>query len=433
MRLPSSSSVLLSSAVALIVGSGCATGSSDGEEEATESEAAQVAASVVVADAKATAAAEVAPDRVTLPLFVADRYRTLSSGAIFVGARGAAKSKTGTPHNPDGFLRRVVSASEENGAFVVRTTNATLTDAIIRGAVKASSGGNAIDGDVHAASVTVRPQSREELTAISVDFADRPLFEGVDEIDVAGGRAKFTESIRLDRAILTAKPVVDIDLRIHDGQVSRFVAKVEGNLDTSVKARANVTADGDVNDATLAELKTRKHDVERVLYQSPRVPLPTFAVGGVPVSPSVQFTVKLRCSLAFGGPLAAEAGLETKSTVRLGAILENGAWQPPIKSEFAIAPTFSMSQGGEIDARCAIEADAQLFAYGTSGVTLTVAPYVDFGVKREAAGHRFRVKGGATGHLRGNAEVFGVTIPTNAPPLVEWNAPSLLEGTVGQP
>ena len=427
VRLPSSPSHLLGLIAAALLAAGCATGSAD-ESDPRESESAQVAASVVVADSKAVAAADVAADRVTLPSIVADRYRVLQPGAIFVGARAGTKTK-----NPDGFLRRVVSVADEGGALVVHTTNATLTDAIVRGAVRASSGSNGIDGELTAAPSTVRPQSREELTAIAIDFSDKPLFEGTDEIDVAGGKAKFTESIRFDRAVLTSKPVVDVDLAIRDGAVSRFVAKVAGNLDTSVKARAVVTAEGDVNEATLAELKTRKKDVERVIYQSPRVALPTFAVGGVPVSPSVQFTVKLRCSLAFGGPLSAEAGLEAKSSVRLGAVFEGGAWQPPIKSDFDIKPEFTMTQGGEIDARCAIEADAQLFAYGASGVTLTVAPYVDFGVKHEAGGHHFRVQGGATGHLRGNADVFGVTIPESTTPLAEWNAPSLLEGTVASP
>src|SRR5205823_2336632 len=160
--------------------------------------------------------------------------------------------------------------------------------------------------------------------------------------------------------VLTATPVVDIDLRIHEGKVSRFVAMVQGNLDTSVKATATVTGEGDVDVDTLAALRAKKHDVSRVVYQSSRVPLPTIAVGGVPISPSVQFTVTLRCSLSFGGPLVAHAGVEAKSFVRLGAVYDKGAWGAPIRSDFDINPTFSLERSGEVDARCAIEASAEL-------------------------------------------------------------------------
>jgi len=411
---------------------GCADGSSGeaGAPSGAESDA-LVADSVIVADPQATAAAEVLEDRVRLPLAVAERYRALAPGSIFVGARGATSSK-----NPNGFLRRVTSVAVEGDALVLTTTGATLTDAILRGAVRTSSGGFSIDDHgADSQSLTgVRPLTRNELNGIAIDFADEALFDGEDSVDVGGKKAHFVESIRLERAVLQAKPVVDIDLRIHDGKVSRFVAKVEGNLDTSVKALATVTGEGVIDAQTLGELRSRKHEVKRVLYQSPHVSLPTFAVGGVPISPSVQFTVTLRCELAFGGPLVAHAGVEAKSYVRLGAVYEDAAWGPPIRSEFDIRPSFTLDRGGEIDARCAIEADAELFAYGTSGVTMTVAPYVDFSVKPEATPpdtYRFRVDAGATGAMHGRAAVFGVLAADLERPLTTWKAPGLLEG-VGQ-
>jgi hypothetical protein len=409
----------------IALAAGCANGAE--EEPAFEGGAdALVAPHVVVADSRATQSAEVLEDRVRLPGAVAERYRALAAGSIFVGARGAAASK-----NPDGFLRRVVSVSEEGGALVVVTTRASLTDAIVHGAVRTSSNGPPID-DHGADSQSLRPLTRKELNGISIDFADKPLFDGVDEIEIAGKKARFVESIRLEHAVFSSKPAVDIDLRIRDGKVSRFVAKVEGNLDTSVRAVASVTAEGDVDDAMLAELRTRKHEVKRVLFQSARVPLPSFAVGGVPVSPSVQFTVTLHCQLAFGGPLLAHAGVEARSYVRLGAVYDGAGWGPPIRSEFAIKPSFTLDRGGEIDARCAIEADAELSAYGDSGITMSVAPYVDFGVKSDGAtpqAYRFRVDAGADGSMHGRADVFGVRPEDLQRKLVEWKAPALLEGT----
>jgi len=403
----------------LALATGCAAGSTAdltmGESEAL------VASSVVVADPRATQAAEVTADRVVLPLAVADRYRTLGAGSIFVGARGAAMGK-----NPDGFLRRVVSVSEEAGALVVITTRASLTDAIVHGAVRTSSAGPANDS-LDTQSLTTL--GRKELSGIAIDFADQPIFDGSDDVEVEGKKAHFAESIRLEHAVLTARPVVDIDLRIRDGKVSRFSSKVEGNIDTSVRAVATVTSEGDLDPAILAELRTRKHEVRRVLYQSPRVALPNLAVGGVPISPSVQFTVTLHCQLAFGGPLVAHAGVEAKSAVRLGASWDGAAWSPPAASAFRIEPSFTMEKGGEIDARCAIEADAELSAYGDSGITMSVAPYVDFSVKADGAAHRWTVDAGAVGSMRGRADVFGVRPEDLEKKLVDWKAPALLEGS----
>ncbi len=403
------------------LGGGCAHGVSDEGAEG-ESEA-LVAPSVVVADSSATSAAEVLEDRVRLPLAVAAPYRSLAAGSIFVGARGTVTGK-----NRDGFLRRVVSVSEDGGDLVITTKPAALTDAIVHGALHPSSGG----ADHGTGTLSVTPLGRNALSGIEIDLTDRPLFEGVDEIAIGGKKARFVESIRLQRAVVSAKPVVDIDLRIRDGKVSRFVAKVEGNLDTSIHATANVTVEGDVDAAILAELRSRKHEVKRVVYQSARLPLPTQAVGGVPISPSVQFTVTLRCELAFGGALVAQAGVEAKSYVRLGAVYNGTAWGPPIRSEFDIKPSFSLDHGGEIDARCAIEANAELSAYGASGITMSVAPYVDFGVKSDGAAeptYRFRVDAGAGGSMHGGSSVFGVRAEDLEQKLVDWKAPEPLEGS----
>ena len=397
-----------------MVAVGCASSAAT-SDEAIESTDALASKTVVVANSSATALANVEADRIVLPLAVADKYRTLQAGSIFAGARGGADST-----NPDGFLRRVVSVAVDGDALIVTTERAALTDAIVQGAVRASSKGlNAIDGDA------LSGQTR--LPEVKIDFSDQPLFEGVDDI----GGVHFAEAVRFDQATFTSKPSVDVNVRIDDAKVSKLVSTVSGNLDTSVRATATVTADGDATPEILAELAKRTHDVKRVVYQSPKIALPNFAVGGVPVSPSVVLTVTLHCQLAFGGALVAHAGVDAKSAVRLGGVYQDGAWQTPIKSEFSITPSFSMEQGGAISARCAIESDAALSAYGDSGITMSVAPYVDFGVKRGAAGtFDYRVDAGADGYMSGQANVFGLAPEDLERKLVEWKAPALLEGTL---
>ncbi len=425
--------------VSLVVGllSGCAEHQDNvATDDATSEAEVEVAPVLVIADAQAANAAVVSADRIELPAALSVRYPAMPKGTIFVGPRAsvaAANSK-----NPDGFLRRVESSRVEGGTVVIMTTNATLTDAIVNGSIKASSsGGNsAIDNGGEL-------RSGRDVGAINVDLKDQAAFDNVDEIDNGDGtKTTFTESLVLQSAHLTARPNVDIDLRIDGGKVSRFVAKVEGQLDTSITAHAEVSASGPVNANVAAALHEKKHTVEKVIYKSKRIPLPTFSVGRVPLSTAVELTVTLKCEVAFGGPISANAGVDTKSYVRLAAVQSGGTWAPPVKSDFDVRPTFSIDRGSaDSDAHCSLETDAELSAYGTSGIVMTVAPYVDFGITRSApvagpSGNEayrtgnlvWTAAAGATGSMRGQAGVFGLAAVDL--PLASWKSSHDLTGAV---
>jgi hypothetical protein len=416
---------LLASVAVVAIGAGC--GVLPEEEPATGDETSEaevhVADGVVVADPNATLAAEVSNDRVVIPASAGQRYRTMAPGTIFVGARGPSTSK-----NPDGFLRRVSSVNVEGDRLVVVTSPAALTDAIVGGSLKTSTGGGKVDDHLTTGS----------FKGMEIDFSDKTLFDNVDDITAGDKQASFHESITLERAVLTMRPAVDVDVRIQDGKVTRFTAKVEGNLDSSIKAIANVSATGTVDEDVIAALKAKKHEIDKPLYQSKRMALPTFSVGRIPVSPSVQFSVSLKCTLAFGGAVHANAGVEAKSYVRLGGVYENGTWGTPIKSDFDIRPSFEVTRGAEIEARCAIVANAELFVYGTSGITMSVAPYLDFDVAAGAKSvsdlgprpYVWKVNAGAVGSMHGRDGVFGLPASDLERDLVDWKAKAPLEGSI---
>jgi hypothetical protein len=422
--MPSRAFQLLASVAMVAVAAGCSAlpESEDATSEETSESDVNIAAGVVVADPNATLAAEVSNDRVVIPASAGERYRTMSPGTIFVGARGPSTSK-----NPDGFLRRVSSVSVEGDRLVVVTSPAALTDAIVGGSLKTSTGGGKVDDHLTTGS----------FKGMEIDFSDKPLFDNVDDITAGDKQVSFHETITLERAVLTMRPSVDVDVRIQDGKVTRFTAKVEGNLDSSIKATANVSATGTVDEEVLAALKAKKHEIDKPLYQSKRMSLPTFSVGRIPVSPSVQFSVSLKCSLAFGGAVHANAGVEAKSYVRLGGVYENGTWGAPIKSDFDIRPSFEVTRGAEIQARCALVANAELFVYGTSGVTMSVAPYLDFDVAPGAKGsadlgprpYVWKVEAGAVGSMHGRDGVLGLPASDLDRDLVDWKAKAPLEGS----
>jgi hypothetical protein len=418
---------LLASVAVLATGAGCGLlpeGTADDDTVTGETSEAEVrvADGVVVLDSNAVPLAEVSNDRVSIPAAAGERYRAMLPGTVFVGARGPASSK-----NPDGFLRRVTAVAIEGDRVVVTTTAAALNDAIVAGSVTTSSGGGKVDDHLTAGT----------FKGMEIDFSDETLFDNVDDITVGEKSASFHETITLERAVLTARPTVDVDIRIQENKVTRLTAKVEGNLDSSIRAVANVSSTGEVDEEILAALKAKKHEVTKQLHQSKRIALPTFSVGKIPVSPSVQFTVSLKCGFAFGGAVHANAGVVAKSYVRLGGMYDNGTWKPPIRSDFDIQPSFEVTRGAEIQARCAIVADAELFVYGTSGVTMSVAPYLDFDVATGAKSVKdlgpapfvWKVQAGATGSMRGREGIFGLGAADLDRDLVDWKAATPLEGS----
>ncbi len=417
--------VLLASAFA----AGCAHGSTLDDAEVTLegsalSQEAQIASQVVVADAAAAAAAVVADGEVRIPMHAAGRVRTLVPGSVFVSARGATDGK-----NPDGFLRRVVAVREDRGVLVVSTEKATITDAIVRGELQTGPFGVRIDDHDSDGEAAGPRDTKSVLPPIDLRLDGQTLFENTDVIEGANGPVRFKQTITIDQGRITSQPDVDVDLRIQDGKVSRFMAKVEGTLDAKMLATARVEADGPASDAVLAELRAKKHHLRKVLHTTRRTPLPTRSIGRVPVSPSVQVTVALVCDLSFGGAHVARAGVQARSSVRLTAAFENGAWKPPSASAFDIQPTFQVAQPGEVESKCALESSAELSAYGVGGVTMTVAPWVSYDVTRGENGWTYRAEAGATGAMHGSADIFGVKPEDLERTLVDWTAGASVTGT----
>jgi hypothetical protein len=77
--------------------------------------------------------------------------------------------------------------------------------------------------------------------------------------------------------------------------------------------------------------------------------------------------------------------------------------------------------------------DVELSAYGVGGVTMSVAPYVDFAVtpgQTASPGYPFGfvVDAGADGVMHGENDVFGVAAADLERTLVQWKTTTPLKG-----
>lgn len=376
-----------------------------------------VAPNVTVVDRTLADDIEVAPDRVALPLPGASAYRELAAGTVIVGERGEREDTK----NPDGFLRRVRSVRVVGATLEIETEDATMADAIIDGSVVTST--SRLGEPSTSSTRSVRPLVTKAFQGIDQDFSGRSIYRHTEKV----GATSVEETVTLKRAHLVAKPAMNLDLRIRRGRVQRFEATVQSTLDAELDLEAVVSANGGID---AAALRAHPRSAKVVLLETPRLPLPTIFIGVVPIVTSVQFTVSLDCSMTFAGTITANAGAKTNAFVRLGATYEDGAWKPPITSQLDIEPHFTMTGNGALEARCALDAEAHVRAFGVGGVALGVGPYVSLGVEGPSPDLSWQLRPGARAHMSGYASLFGKTLGSFDRELYDWQSPRVIRGSV---
>jgi hypothetical protein len=287
----------------------------------------------------------------------------------------------------------------------VTTTNATLTDALLEGHLRAVSDGIVVYDD------NIAPQSvRTDAQGVHIDVGDTSVLDFDD-----GG---LHATARLERATIVANPAIELDLRIRSGAAAHMAAVVESDLDADVaiafEARGSRTQPATVHTASVP------------LYTSPIVPLPERRVGPVPIAPEVQFLVTLDCAARFDGVARTSIGLHVNGHARLSATYANGAWSAapaPIQA----VPRVSFDHPGPLFASCALTTHATLGAYAIGGVTMTFAPFVELAVDAHAADFGYAAHAGTQTGVAGDTNVFGIT--AQAPPVERWSSPTELIGT----
>lgn len=131
---------------------------------------------------------------------------SLTPGDVMVGSTAAAA--------PNGFLRRVQSASQQNGNVVVQTTDATLEDAIMDGSVSISQ--NLTPDEAQTAQVEPGVNFARPAAALSTEF-DLTI-DNVVLYDNDGNLTTKEDQIRADGNI-KLQPAFDFELSVKGGQL----------------------------------------------------------------------------------------------------------------------------------------------------------------------------------------------------------------------
>ena len=341
-----------------------------------------------------------------------------TEGDILVGRR----QSTDEGYNPYGFLRKVEAIEVQDDSIIVKTSPATLEDAIEQGEARTME------------SIPIPTRFEDDaLPAASVSEDDNLVFPGLHtngsgglaggEINVSGkllgGLGGGGVSVTVSRGSFNFTPDVDMGIKIKWFKVQEFHLILSGEMAVELALMVKSTlATSKTWDGTLVPPKTKI--------------LPPLMIGPVPVEVTMVVSVKGGAELSVSGEQTVEAGAGAKSSVKLGGIYEKGAgWSKVAENSFdlyPIGPTIESKTNSSIKGFVP-KVSIGFLIYDTAGPVLSVNPYAKFTLSSTVP-CPWDIKGGVEGSLTAQAQVpiLGIELANSAAlKLFDYDS-TLLEG-----
>lgn len=248
-------------------------------------------------------------------------------GDVLVGSQGT------------GFLRNVVSVSDQRDRIEILTTPAALTDALIDADY---------DGQVHDA---------------KWDW-DGPKFDGVffkaDPIKLEGtGGARLT----LTRGSVSFHPSLDLALKTHWAKITQFDLVASGAFDGELGFQLQTDGAAQIS-------------YEKDLWESPSW---TFVqmIGPVPVVEVVSVGISLEVTGTTEGATTVDVSASAHSAITAGARYNNGSWQRVGDHTLTLrtdGPTITSTRNAGIEVSMPVELRVQF--YDLAGPYISLEPNI---------------------------------------------------------
>lgn len=271
-----------------------------------------------------------------------------------------------------GFLRRVVDVQAAGGQTVVTTEGAELSELVARGSLQGRfrpfSQGLRLDDDADVGGLLARasergmPASLDELRATTDAQAGLSASGGSVELSPTTLVSSGGLRLELTGGHFTFDPELDLDVDLGWWSIDRFEVMAAGSMDAELGLR--LASDGDY------EIVDRNMQ----LWESPRYAWYGF-IGPVPVVVVSRMQLGATVSVRTHGPSSVTLGAGAGSSVKLGAIYEDG-WELVGEHEFTFrhrGPEFVLDT--ELDARVALDGTLKVELYGVVGPQLKISPW----------------------------------------------------------
>jgi hypothetical protein len=308
------------------------------------------------------------------------------AGQVLIGERGV------DARNREGFLRKVVSVTEQGSDYVVTTEQATLVDAF------AELDFNAIVELPKESSAT--PQGLRTLgsgsgpTKTIVDFSGRQIFQSSGSLPVnpaTGSTIGYAASMKVNKGSLTFTPRWDVGAQI--GRISldpRQLLKSAhaigtGSLDAQLEVQATLALTGNPTGADIAALIAQSitGNPNSVLADTD-ITLASLNLGPLNAPATAKFRAELTCSVDWGGTLDVVVGANANATLSAGFRYADQRFTPVFEKTGSFSPIGpNYTVGGAVRVLCEVVPRFELRLFGVATGALWARPYLSLGAEAE--------------------------------------------------
>ena len=290
----------------------------------------------------------------------------------------------------EGYLRKVISITNEDNKIIMETEQARLTDVIEQCKIQET-----INLSLDNMEVTYLAEG-VSLDRGSMNFSGLKLYEGTV------GSAHLTAKIA--NGSVEFEPSFHTALDIGWFKINHYKLTTSGDLDFNCDLQLNSN-----NPVSYSKEKLIANFVS-----SP------FLIGPVPMIANISFVVGFDTDHDAGCEV--NAGFDVNSTVEFGAeYYKNSGWSTIWnKSVNQNGHPIGWDLNGDADARCYITPKISVKVAGVAGPYMEVEPYLYFDGVLSYPNWQWELAGGFDGNLGFDVSIFGYTIADYYTNLYNW-------------
>lgn len=396
-----------------------ACGSSKDESKAPETGGVTLADGVVILESKSADDVTVQGDRLLFPKTAHADIASKKAGDVLVGDAGFSPN---TP-NKWGFLRKVVSVTEEGDNYVVKTERADLTDVVTEGELSGQLTVPSLQPTDPAASTKTLGKKGGDTIKL-LDFSGKTLFANTGSVEVQPGKTLgYEANVTLTKGTLDFTPTFDVGAKI--GKPSGFSLKgvikeahaiANGKLEAVAEVDASFKLIGTATGEDVAALIAKKvFNKPSTVIADHKIKLPGLKLGFISVPAHAQFRAVVTCDMKWGGETRVVVGGKASATVSAGARYDGSKISPVwdhSETLEQLGPVWTINH--DLGLRCAIVPELKLNLWDVAAGEVVAEAYAALEAKATCNSSTLTgdVSGaayaGASARAKAKLDVFGL-------------------------
>ncbi len=347
----------------------------------------------------------VQPDQLIFPASALSQLQSYAAGDILLGDR----QTPGSPgNNPEGFLRRIVSVTQQTSGVVVATSQATLEQAVdkltFQGTLQVPPLG--LTGPITQNSGAVHTEFDKSggTTIPLLDFSGTKLADITDSISVNNQTIGYHAFANVKTGTVSFSPSYDVGADIGFLTVNSFHATATGELDATLLIDAGVQLQTTLDNQTFTQLVAQKiFGSKSATIADYNVNLGSLKVGPFSMPSSAHFTATLSCDFQWGGGVEVEVGGTASASITAGIKYENGSISPVFDKTANLTQTGpNWTLDGATRVYCSIKPTFELHLFGVAMAQVAAEGYAGLGGSVACGGKDS--SGDSLGVMHGDAE-----------------------------